>query len=111
MNQTILNLPPENEKLSMIIQIQTIMQEMKLCIIQKFSNLILVITTMPAFQQEVILFSQQVLKHKHLLNKLQKSDGRTIDDVEDLDLVMPVYNLIEYSLNYFEKQEVIQKMK
>ena len=27
-------------------------------------------------------------------------EGITIDDAEDLDLVMPVYNLIVYSLNY-----------
>ena len=31
-----------------------------------------------------------------------KIDGTTIDDAEDLDLVMPMYNLIGYSSNYFE---------
>ena len=29
-----------------------------------------------------------------------KIDGATIDDLEELDLVMPIYNLIEYNLNY-----------
>ena len=29
-------------------------------------------------------------------------DGTTIDDTEDLDLVMPMYNLIKYSSNYSE---------
>ena len=38
----------------------------------------------------------------HLLNVLQKLDETTIDDAEDLDLIMPVYNLIEYSSNYSE---------
>ena len=33
---------------------------------------------------------------------LSKIDGTTIDDAEDLDLVMPMYNLTEYSLNYSE---------
>ena len=33
---------------------------------------------------------------------MRKFDGTTIDDAEDLDLAMPVYNLIEYSSNYFE---------
>ena len=28
---------------------------------------------------------------------ITKIDGATIDDAEDLDLVMPMYNLIEYS--------------
>ena len=31
---------------------------------------------------------------------ITKIDRTTIDDAEDLDLVMPTYNLIEYSLNY-----------
>ena len=29
-------------------------------------------------------------------------DGRTIDDPEDLDSIMPMYNLIEYSSNCSE---------
>ena len=29
-----------------------------------------------------------------------KIDGTTIDNIEDLDLVMPMYNLLEYSSNY-----------
>ena len=33
---------------------------------------------------------------------ITKPDGTTIDNVEDLDLFMPIYNLIEYNLNYFE---------
>ena len=31
-----------------------------------------------------------------------KIDGTTVDDAEDLDLVMPMYHLIEYSSNYSE---------
>ena len=34
-----------------------------------------------------------------------KVDGTTIDDAEDLDLVMRMYNLIEYSSNYYETTE------
>ena len=33
---------------------------------------------------------------------ITKSDGTTMHDAEDLDLVMPMYNLIEHSSNYFE---------
>ena len=33
---------------------------------------------------------------------ITKIDGTAIDDAEDLDLVMPMYNLIEYSSNYSE---------
>ena len=33
---------------------------------------------------------------------ITKIDGTTIDDAEDLNLVMPVHNLIEYSSNYSE---------
>ena len=31
---------------------------------------------------------------------ITKIDGTMIDDAEDLDLIMPMYNLLEYSLNY-----------
>ena len=31
---------------------------------------------------------------------INKIDGTTIDDTEDLDLVMPMYDLIKYSSNY-----------
>ena len=33
---------------------------------------------------------------------ITKIDEITIDDAEDLDLVMPMYNSIEYSSNYCE---------
>ena len=36
------------------------------------------------------------------INCVTKIDGRAIDDAEHLDLVMPLYNLIEYCSNYFE---------
>ena len=34
---------------------------------------------------------------------ITKIDGTTIDDAEDSDLVMPMYNSIEYSSNYSER--------
>ena len=45
---------------------------------------------------------------------ITKIDETTIDDAENLDLVMPVYNLVEYSSNYSETTErlwFILKMK
>ena len=45
---------------------------------------------------------------------ITKINGTTVDDAEDLHFLMPMYNLIEYSSGYSEKQEVygfIQKMK
>ena len=33
---------------------------------------------------------------------ITKIDGTEIDDAEDLDIVMPMYNLIEYSSSYSE---------
>ena len=33
---------------------------------------------------------------------ITKFDGTTLDDAEDLDSVMSMYNLIEYSSNYSE---------
>ena len=31
---------------------------------------------------------------------MAKIDGTTVDDAEDFDLAMPMYNLLEYSSNY-----------
>ena len=39
------------------------------------------------------------------INALQKIDETTIDNAENLDLVMPMYNLIEYSSNHSEVPE------
>ena len=36
------------------------------------------------------------------IKRIQKTDGTTKDDAEDLDLVMLMYNLIECSSNYSE---------
>ena len=36
---------------------------------------------------------------------IKKIDGTTVDDAEDLDSVVPMYNLIEYSSNYSETIE------
>ena len=44
----------------------------------------------------------------------KKIDGTTIDDAEDLNLVIPMFNLIEYSSNYSETTGIygfIRKMK
>ena len=38
----------------------------------------------------------------YLLKCVTKIDGTIIDNAEDFDLVMPMYNLIEYSSNYSE---------
>ena len=35
-----------------------------------------------------------------IIKFIAKTDGTTIDDAEDLDLVMQIYNLLEYSSNY-----------
>ena len=43
-------------------------------------------------------------KNCTLLTKcIIKIDGTTIDDAEDLDLIMSMYNLIKYSSNYFHR--------
>ena len=34
---------------------------------------------------------------------ITRIDGRTVDDSEDLDLVMVMYNLLEYSSKYFDR--------
>ena len=36
------------------------------------------------------------------IKRITKIDGTTIDDAEDLNFAMSMYNLLEYSLNYSE---------
>ena len=40
------------------------------------------------------------------INCISKIDGVKIDNAEDLDVVMPMYNLLEYSKNYKKRQVV-----
>ena len=40
------------------------------------------------------------------INCISKINGVQIDNAEDLDVVMPMYNLLEYSKNY-KKQQVV----
>ena len=40
------------------------------------------------------------------INCISKINDKKIDNVEDLDVVMPIYNLLEYSKNY-KKQQVV----
>ena len=40
------------------------------------------------------------------INCISKSNGKKIDNAEDLDVVKLMYNLLEYSKNYRKQQEV-----
>ena len=61
----------------------------------------------------MITMSQQLLKIKSFKNFapftkcITNNDGTTIDNAEDLYLVMPIYNLIEYSSNYSETTRIL----
>ena len=67
---------------------------------------------MVTFQQETILLLQNIKQHKShqqqganfapFLAYITKIDEATIDDPEDLHLVMTIYNLIEYSSHQSE---------
>ena len=37
-----------------------------------------------------------------ITNCIKQNDGTMIDDTEDLNLVVPVYNLLGYSWNYYD---------
>ena len=40
------------------------------------------------------------------INCFSKINGVKIDNAEDLDVVIPMYNLLEYSKNYKKQQDV-----
>ena len=43
----------------------------------------------------------------HLLTRFQKINGVKTDNPEGLDVVMPMYNLLEYSKNYRKTTELL----
>ena len=42
------------------------------------------------------------------INCISKMNGKKIDNAEDLDVVVPMYNLLEYSKNYRKTTEMNQ---
>ena len=55
-----------------------------------------------AFDDKKLAFKNNAL----FINCISKINGVKIDNAEDLDVVMPMYNLLEYSKNY-KKQQVV----
>ena len=56
-----------------------------------------------------IIIGQKKLIFKNnapFINFITKITGIKTDNAEDLDVVMPMYNLLEYSKNYKKQQEV-----
>ena len=45
------------------------------------------------------------------INCISKINGVQIDNAEDLDVVMPMYNLLEYSKNYKKQQAVVELLQ
>ena len=61
--------------------------------------------------KELLLLKNQIImsmlkklvftkKNAPFISRIRKINNTLIDDAEDLDIVMPMYNLIEYSKNY-----------
>ena len=55
-----------------------------------------------AFGDKKLVFKNNAL----FINCILKINGVKIDNAEDLDVVMPMYNLLEYSKNYKKNQVV-----
>ena len=55
-----------------------------------------------AFGEKKLIFKNNA----PFINCITKINGIKIDNAEDLDVVMPMYNLLEYSKNYKKQQEV-----
>ena len=54
------------------------------------------------FGEKKLVFKNNAL----FINYISEVNGIKIDNAEDLDVVMPMYNLLEYSKNYNKTQEV-----
>ena len=98
MKQVILNLRPENGTLSMINQTEIMVQEMKKYNLCDYNDAY----TLGRGDVTVVAIhgSQVAFKNCTPFTKcITMIDGATIDDAEELDLVMPMYNLLEYDSN------------
>ena len=72
--------------------------------------LLLMILMRPIIQQlmQLLLIMQTIMclvklvfkNNASFINCISKINGGQIDNAEDLDIVMPMYNLLEYSKNY-----------
>ena len=114
MRQIILNLQQENEIFSMIIQNQVMMQQIKLPIIKEskkynlynYNDAYILVrgdTTVVGASATQVVFKSCALFTKFIT----KLDETKKDDAEDLELVMPMYNLTEFSSNFFETTGVL----
>ena len=45
------------------------------------------------------------------MNCISKINGVKIDNAEDLDVVMPMYNLLEYSKNYRKTTKFVELLQ
>ena len=62
------------------------------------------------YNDAYILVKEDTAKRGHEVTQvvfITKIDGTTVEDAEDLDLVIPMYNLIEYGSNYSETTEIL----
>ena len=103
----ILNSCQENGTLSMINQMQIMMQEKKIIYKTEVikSNLCDYNNTYILVRDDITIIghnvTQAAFKNCTPFTKcITYTDGTTIDDAEDLDLVILMYNLLEYSSNY-----------
>ena len=64
-------------------------------IIQILMQLILIIANNNAFGEKMLVFKNNA----PFINCVSKINGVKIDNAENLDVVMPMYNLLEYSKN------------
>ena len=100
------NQSEKNYSVNKEIRIKTPMLRSDLC---DFSNAYIVvkgdiIVTSPnnAKRNKSVTFKNNA----PFINCITKINGIKIDNAEDLDVAMPMYNLLEYSKNYKKRQEV-----
>ena len=96
----------KNHNVSKEIRIKTAMLRSDLC--DYYDAYIVVKGTITVLRPNAAKKNKAVaLKNNApFINFISKINGVKIDNAEDLDVVMPIYNLLEYSKNY-KKQQVV----
>ena len=59
-----------------------------------------------AFREKKLVFKNNA----NFINCITKINGIKIENAEDLDVVMPMYNLLEYSKNYKKNNRMFMEL-
>ena len=84
------------KEILLMIKKYLLLMILKRSIIQQIMQLLLILQIIMRLMKKKLVFKNNA----PFINRILKINGLQIDSAEDLDVVMPMYNLLGYSKNY-----------